>query len=346
MSQTTTRNTALPTLRDELLSQLNTLLRLTRTEEMITQVRRTQARTDAVERELARSAGMCRERAALLRELIPALEGVYDAVGAAVGRLSAAAKTQLEQGTTLPEALFSDLALEHQLLDRARYVKRLGEAAQQPRVVEVMARLEMAHTATVVWLDSILTELAAGQPAELRPTTTQAAVASGRRIASSGARHATHAVNRSVAVLGQLQDRYGHTPGEVSHRVTRGADRAVNIANRRLGRDTNDMLTAGRDAALNRAESVAPEDGNNRTAQDVHDPRASVGALRVEELPIPDYDTLSAGMAASRIETLHSVYDVEVVLTYERANKARAGATRAAETRIDELSPELSDATS
>ena len=345
MSQTTTRNTALPTLRDELLSQLNTLLRLTRTEEMITQVRRTQARTDAVERELARSAGMCRERAALLRELIPALDGVYDAVGAAVGRLSAAAKTQLEQGTTLPEALFSDLALEHQLLDRARYVKRLGEAAQQPRVVEVMARLEMAHTAAVVWLDSILTELAAGQPAELRPTTTQAAVASGRRIAFSGARHAAHAVNRSVAVLGQLQDRYGHTPGEVSHRVTRGAKRAVNTL-RRLGRDTNDMLTAGRDAALNRAETVAPENGNNRTAQDVHDPRASVGALRVEELPIPDYDTLSAGMAASRIETLHSVYDVEVVLTYERANKARAGVIRAAEARIDELSPELSDATS
>src|SRR5664279_2695497 len=101
MSQTTTRNTAIPTLRDELLSQLNTLLRLTHTEEMITQVRRTQAMTDVVERELARNALMCRERAAL----IPALDGVYDVVGAAVGRLSAAAKAQLEQGTTLPEAL-------------------------------------------------------------------------------------------------------------------------------------------------------------------------------------------------------------------------------------------------
>ena len=114
----------------------------------------------------------------------------------------------------------------------------------------------------------------------------------------------------------------------------------------RLGRDTTEVLTAGRDAALNRAENVAREDGNDRTAQVVHETPESLGALRVDELPIGDYDTLSAGMAASRIETLHSVYDVEVVLTYERANKARAGATRAAETRIDELSPELSDATS
>ena len=356
MSQTTTRNTAIPTLRDELLSQLNTLLRLTHTEEMITEVRRTQAMTDVVERELARNALMCRERAALLRELIPALDGVYDVVGAAVGRLSAAAKTQLEQGTTLPEALFTDLTLEHQLLDRARYVKRLGEAVQEPRVVEVMARLEMAHTATVVWLESILAEVGAGQPAKLRPTTAQAAVATGRRIAFFGARRAAHAVNRSVAAFGQVQHRFGHTAGDVSHRVrqqagdvqhrvTRRADGAVDTL-QRLGRDTTEVLTAGRDGALNRAEKVAREDGNDRTAQVVHETRESLGALRVDELPIRDYDTLSAGMAASRIERLDSVHAVTVVLAYERANKRRAGVTRAAEARISELSPELSDATS
>ena len=334
MSQTTTRSTtsstAVPTLRAELLGQLNTLLRLTHTEEMIASVRRTQATSDAVERELARNAEMCRDRARLLRELIPALDGVYDVVAAAVGRLGAAAKAQLEQGITLPEALFSDLALEHQLLDRARYVKRLGEAAQQSQVIDVMERLETAHTATVEWIGSILVELAAGQPAKLRPTTAQAAVATGRRIAFFGARQAAHAVNRSVAVLGQVQ-----------HRVTRRADGTVDSL-QRLGRDTNEIVSAGRDAALTRAEDVAREDGKGRTADLVHDTRASLGVLRAEELPIPGYDTLNVGMASTAIEELGSIHDVEVVLAYERANKARTGITRTAETRIDELSPENS----
>jgi hypothetical protein len=54
-------------------------------------------------------------------------------VAAAVGLLGAAAKTQLEQGSTLPEALFTDLTVERQLLDQARFAHLLGAAAQQPR---------------------------------------------------------------------------------------------------------------------------------------------------------------------------------------------------------------------
>ena len=107
----------------------------------------------------------------------------------------------------------------------------------------------------------------------------------------------------------------------------------------RLDRDTNQVLTAGRDAALTRAEDVAREDGNGRTADLVHDTRASLGVLRAEELPIPGYDTLNVGMASHPIEELADVPDIEVVLTYERAHKGRAGVIWAAEARISEQSP-------
>jgi hypothetical protein len=133
ISQTSARTATGLTGRDELLGLRNTLLRLTHTEEMTAQVRRIQATSADVERELARDAQICRGRGWLLRELIPVLDGVCDVVAAAVGRFGAAAKTQLEQGSTLPEALFTDLTVEHQLLDQARFAQRLGAAAQQPR---------------------------------------------------------------------------------------------------------------------------------------------------------------------------------------------------------------------
>lgn len=55
----------------------------------------------------------------------------------------------------------------------------------------------------------------------------------------------------------------------------------------RLDRDTNQVLTAGRDAALNRAEEVPREGGDDRADEVVHETRPSLGVLRVEELLIP-----------------------------------------------------------
>jgi hypothetical protein len=213
------------------------------------------------------------------------------------------------------------------LLDRARFAQRLAAAAQQPRVIEVMERLEAAHTATVEWLESSLADLAAGQPAKLWPTTAQAA---GRRIAYFAARQAAHGVNRSVAAIGQAQHRVGHTAGDVSYRVARNADGAVGRL-QRLDRDTNQVLTAGRDAARDRAEEVPREDGDDRVAEVVHETRSSLGVLRVEELPIPGYDTLNVGMASNAIDEPADVPNVEVVLTYERAHKGRTSVTWAAE---------------
>lgn len=331
--------------RTELLSQLNTLHRLTQTEEMIAQVRRVQATSDAVERELVHNAEMCRERSTVLRNLISELGGVHDLVGSAVGRLSATAKAQLEQGTTLPEALFSDLTLEHQLRDRARFVQLLGRALEESDVVEVMDRLEVAHTATIEWIEGILAEVAVGAPTKLRPTPAQVAVATGRRIAFFGARQAATAVNRSVAAFGNVQHRIGKTAEQVQHRVGQTAEETVDKL-QRLRRDTEEVVVAGRDAALTRAEEVALEEGAIGTAEAVHGARESLGALRAEELPINGYDALNAGMASARIEKLGEVHDVQVVLTYEQANKNRASVVRAAQARTEELTQEFSTASS
>jgi len=317
----------------ELLGQRNTLRRLTRTEEMTAQVRRTPATSADAERELARDAQICRDCGELLRELIPVLDGVYDVVATAVGRLGAAAKAQLEQGSTLPEALVTDLTLERQLLDRARFTQRLGAAAQQPRVIEVMERLEAAHTATVEWLQSSLADLAPGQPAKLRPTTAQSR--DGGSPASPPARPSTGSTARWPRSA--RRSTASGTP-RATCPTARNADGAVGRL-QRLDRDTNQVLTAGRDAALNRAEEVPREDGDDRVAEVVHETRPSLRVLRVEELPIPGYDTLNVGMASHPIEELADVPDIEVVLTYERAHKGRAGVTWAAEARISEQSP-------
>lgn len=79
---------------------------------------------------------------------------------------------------------------------------------------------------------------------------------------------------------------------------------------------------AGRGAVSPDAE-LRPDDDDSATyyshpatafADLVHDTRASLGVLRVEELPIPGYDTLNVGMASTAIEELGTIHDVEVVL--------------------------------
>lgn len=115
-----------------LVAQLRTVLQLTQTEAQIARTRQAQARTDAVRRELAENAANSDERARSIAEALGELGAVPDVVSPAVGWLTAFAKTGIEQAQPLGEALLGDLALEHQLLDRARYVKVLADAARHP----------------------------------------------------------------------------------------------------------------------------------------------------------------------------------------------------------------------
>jgi hypothetical protein len=75
----------------------------------------------------------------------------------------------------LGEALLGDLAVEHNLLDRACYIKALAVAQGSSDIETLADRLIVAHTATVEWLTTVLAEDALGGPAALQRTPIQAA---------------------------------------------------------------------------------------------------------------------------------------------------------------------------
>src|SRR3954466_6411744 len=118
----------------KIINQLRALVLLTQTEEQVARTRIAQARTDAVRRELTQNADHAAERALEITEQLRALGGVPDVAPPASGGLAAVLKATFEQGEPLEEALLQDLQLEHQLLDRATYVKVLAEKAELPKV--------------------------------------------------------------------------------------------------------------------------------------------------------------------------------------------------------------------
>src|SRR4051794_25561078 len=116
----------------KIINQLRALVLLTQTEEQVARTRVSQARTDAVRRELNQNADHAAERTQAITEQLRALGGVPDVVTPAIGRLSAVLKATFEQTAPLEEALLTDLQLEHQLLDRATYLKVLAEKPGRP----------------------------------------------------------------------------------------------------------------------------------------------------------------------------------------------------------------------
>ena len=73
----------------KIINQLRALVLLTQTEEQIARTRVSQARTDAVRRELNQNADHAAERALEITEQLRALGGVPDVVTPAIGRNSA-----------------------------------------------------------------------------------------------------------------------------------------------------------------------------------------------------------------------------------------------------------------
>ena len=316
----------------ELLSQLNSLLRLTHNETMIAETRRAQATTEIIERELAANGEKSGQRARLLADDIRRLGGAPDVVGVAVGRVAATVKVSAEQGQDLTEALLGDLALEHQLLDRARVAKMVAEHLDESRTVTVLDRLEAAHTATIEWLMTRLAEVAVGGPAALRPTPLQSIVGVSRRVSQFPARRGAATLNRSAATAVRLKQR---TVDAVTTNVERTRE-MVNAAGK--------IWTAGRDASLKRSEEIAQRRGARDTARTVNRVRRDLGAVDETELPIRGYDALNADAAIGRIDRLKDTDDVRTVLAYEMANKQRKGVTSAARERLERLALELATA--
>lgn len=308
-----------------LLTHLRLLLGLTNTEIQVAETRIAQARTEAVRRELTENAQKGRDRAELINATIRDLGGVPDLVGPFFGLATAGMKAIVEQAQPFDEALLGDLALEHQLLDRARYLKALATATGDRDVVRVAERLITAHTATVEWLTTVLAEEALGGPAALRRTPMQAVTGAAVRMVNVLASWSARRVDRVIHAVRT-------TPPVVSDLLSWGAY---------AGDVTVKTLSASRDAALATAEEVTRREGADGAADVFHAVRNSNGNLRPEEVPIEDFDELNVSQAVAAVKELTDPAQVRAVVAYEEAHKNRHGVVSAAQTRLAAIAKEV-----
>ncbi|PTR32348.1 hypothetical protein C8K36_1011400 [Rhodococcus sp. OK519] len=308
-----------------LIAQLRVLLELTNTEIQVADTRRTQARTEAVATELAQNADNARGRADAIERALRELGGLPALVGPLLGRAAAAVKTMTEQAQPFDEALLGDLALEHQLLDRSRYLKALATAERQRGLVLLADQLITAHSATVEWLTTVLAEEALGGPAALRRTPVQA-------VTGAAVRWMNTPVVWSTKGIDQAMDAVRSTGPRINRLLSRGAH-AGDVATR--------TIVASRDAALERAEQVSRDEGADAVAAALHGVRTSTGALEPEELPISDYDDMNVSTAVAAVKELTEPADVRAVVAYEEANKNRQGVVSAAQTRLAAIAQEV-----
>ena len=311
-----------------LINQLRALLLLTQTEEQVARTRVGQARTDAVRRELNENADNAAKRARAITDELRALGGVPDVVTPALGRLGAVLKAAFEQGAPLEEALLQDLSLEHQLLDRATYLKVLAETAKQPKVQALAERLITAHSATVEWLTVVLAEEALGGPAALQATALQRVAGGATRLVNLPVRFAANSVNRAVDSVQQVGQ-------EAEDRVNTVAGKAAQFSGA-----VRETLTVGRSASLRRAERIARREGNRSAADAAKAAREELGDISADELPIKGYDSLTTTDAVKAVKELKSAHDLRVVIRYEETHKNRSGVISAAQTTVAGLAKE------
>ncbi|KQH77214.1 hypothetical protein AO501_12785 [Mycobacterium gordonae] len=307
-----------------LLAQLRTLLDLTNTEIQIAETRVIQARTDAVRRELSQNAENGRERAEAIQARIRDLGGYPDVIGPFLGRAAAAVKALTEQAEPFDEALLGDLALEDQLLDRARYTKALAIAAKNKDVENLADRLITAHTATVEWLTTVLAEDALGGPAALRRTPVQMAAGTAVKLVNLPVTWSARGIDRAVESL--------RTAGPAFRELVERGGNAGEIAAK--------ALSASQNAALRAAERVTRNEGADGAADALHEGRETVGVLDASELPIANYDDLNIGDAVAAIKDLTTPRDVRVIIAYEEAHKDRQRIVSAAQTRVAAIAKE------
>lgn len=313
----------------QLVSELQQLLRLTATEAAVARLRTTQAATEAFRREITENAEGADAQVTELREVIAGFGTAPDLVGAALGRASAFAQTVSAQGLPLTEAMLADLGLEHALVERARFVAAIADTAKRTDLVELARRHAADHQRTVEWIRVRLAEVAIGGPAALKATPSQAVAGAAQRLSTLPLRLAFRQYNRTQSSVQRVADR---ATDSVSSAVERAQDLIDAI---------EEIFTASRAAGLERAEDVALVEGRVDAARSIHAQRREMGALETEELPIPDYGTLSVDAAESRVRELDRAEDVRAVLSYEESHRNRKGVAVAAQRRISELAEEL-----
>jgi hypothetical protein len=300
---------------DKLVGQLRILHNLTNTEAQIATTRVVQARDDSARDELTANAENAQERSKLIAAALRDLGGVPDVITPALGRATALAKTVVEQVQPLAGALFSDLALEHQLLDRARYLGELADAADHTATRQLAQRPQEAHQETVEWINSVLAQEAAGEPTALRPTPVQMAVGRLSKVAYYPARWAAARIDDAAEALARTRSRID-TVSEA----------------------TVESFSAGRDAGLDKAEQIASKKGARNTATTLHRTRAASGALTEAELPVKNYDDLTVNEVEAKVQKVTDSAALTALLRYEQSNKDRVGATTVIENQLAQAS--------
>ena len=312
----------------KIINQLRALVLLTQTEEQVARTRISQARTDAVRRELTQNADNAAKRSLEITEALRSTGGVPDVVTPAIGRASAMLKATFEQAAPFEEAVFTDLQLEHQLLDRATYLKVLADQAKEAGVRRLAEKLIDAHKATVEWLTVVLAEEAMGGPAALVPTPVQKVAGGVARAVNAPVRFWANTVNNAV-------DTVKNAGEETSERFGAVTDKAA-----ALSEAVRETLTAGRSASLRRAEQVARREGNTDAAKTARAAREELGDVSADELPIKKYDDLSVNDAVKAIKGLDTPRDINVVIHYEESHKNRSSVVSAAQTQLASLAKE------
>lgn len=323
-----------------IINQLRALLLLTQTEEQIARTRVSQARTDAVRRELVQNADNAAERTKAITEQLRATGGVPDVVTPALGRLGALVKSALEQAEPIEEALLQDLELEHQLLDRATYLKVLAEKAGQTKVKALAERLVTAHEATVEWLTVVLAEEALGGPAALVATPFQRVAGGAARAVNAPVRFVANTVNRAVDSVQNTVDSVQNTAENLGDEAREDARGLVGRAATLTGA-VRESLVAGRAASLRRAERIARREGNAEAADAAKAAREELGDVSADELPVKGYDSLSVTDAAKAVKQLKTPHDINVMIRYEETHKNRSSVVNAAQTALKDVAKEV-----
>lgn len=308
-----------------LLAQLRAILDLTNTEIQVAETRVAQARTEAVQRELSQNAGNGRGRAEAIESAIRDLGGYPDVIGPFIGRAAAAVKALTEQAQPFDEALLGDLALEHQLLDRARYIKALAVATSQKPIQDLAERLIDAHSATIEWLTTVLAEDALGGPAALRRTPLQAATGAAVRLAYIPMSMSARGLDKAIDTVRTAPPAFGEL-------LSRGAQ-ARDVALK--------TLTASRNAALETAERVVRGEGAEEAADALHSVRSATGVLDPDELPIAEYNELNVSQAVAAVKDLTEPSDIRTIIAFEEAHKNRQGVVSAAQTRLADIAKDV-----
>ena len=343
----------MPVTKDMLVTELQQLLRMTAFEQSIATVRRVQARSTDISEELKANAEKSGERLALLATAVKQTGGVPDVVGPLLGKAGAFLQTQLNQVQTLQGALLGDLALEHQLRDRARYARTLADSLGYAHVLPVLDRLEVAHSATIEWLETRLDEVGRTGTSALEATPVQAAVMTARRILAAPFGAAASSVNRVTGLVQAFGGNGGAAPsglaGEVvdKAKATKGTAKAA--AGKAAGKagDVVDKAADLTQKAADKAADVYPTEG---TVEPAVDEFGAVGSLNdntgVEpdgvHAPFPGYDKLSGDRVIGHVAESTDLPDLQVLLAYEEAHKNRKGVVQAVEARLAELGTPVS----